>query len=673
MTTPPLAALAVKVIEHPLARRMKGTKVGRVLRATPGADRAWRGLNHRYASRARSGASGVTPFVILGQARTGSNLLQTELCRRWPEVRCLGEEYGPDRRRQRPGETTGEVTARVFAATDEHPVVGCRVFYGHVTAAEFGDLLKTSGIKVVHLRRRNILRRYVSLQIALHNDVWARGRRRAAPPIDDRAVTIDVDDFIESSTVAAERRTDLERALADAGVAVLDVWYEELSARLDPELRRIASFLGLGEPVRESEPVLMRQNPEPLRLLVRNYAEVERRLARTSMREFLDAEDDGIRRRGQSPTCWPTEEQELLLRGALLPVGEAADPFVQWRNLTNPDDIDEGSRRLYPLVYRNLRRAGVETTFDIVMRHAYVQASARNQMLLRTLERVLGHLHGAEVPVLVLKGAALTVLHYRDRGARPMNDLDVLVPRELIGRTLEVLRADGWGYSWPEHERMIEPLRLRHGVTLQQGDDEVDVHWHTLAVCMNPGLDTDLWDASVELVVGGQRARALGPADQLLHAFAHGLRYNEFPPLRWVADAHVVITSSGSELDWDRLLRLSTRHGLAAYTSQALTFLDRLFPTIVPPPVLAAARALPISRRERRQFERAIRPSHWLPKLWDRYRQSEPDRSALGAAVGFAPVLRTAYDVDHLWQLPRRAVARMQGARRHDPIGTGDG
>ena len=46
-----LAVLAVTVIENPLARRVRRTKVGCMLRATPGADRAWRKLTDLYAKQ----------------------------------------------------------------------------------------------------------------------------------------------------------------------------------------------------------------------------------------------------------------------------------------------------------------------------------------------------------------------------------------------------------------------------------------------------------------------------------------------------------------------------------------------------------------------------------------------------------------------------------------------
>jgi LPS sulfotransferase NodH len=314
-----LTVLAVAVVESPIARRFAHTSIGRELRASRIADRAIRSLKDRHrmavitrsvvlqhrlgrrepyraaaaggtTARGRAPEAAVTPFLILSSPRSGSTLVKTELARRWPEIRCLNEEYSRAGRLGVPPETTDEVTARVFAATNGQLIVGCKLFYAHVTVAEVQLILTMPGMKVLHLRRRNILRRYVSLQIARTNNVWSRHPRQASPNTDDRAVTVDVDDFIDDSFLAVERQRQVEQVVAAAGVDVLDVWYEDLSEHLDAELRRMACFLGAGAPAYESEPVMARQNPEPLRLLIRNYAEVHRRLSRTPMRVYLDPE-----------------------------------------------------------------------------------------------------------------------------------------------------------------------------------------------------------------------------------------------------------------------------------------------------------------------------------------------------------------------------------------------
>jgi hypothetical protein len=473
----------------------------------------------------------------------------------------------------------------------------------------------------------------------------------------------------------AETYRYVEKLLAGSGAEVLDVWYEDLVADLDAECRRVARFLGAGDPRLAGKPRLARQNPEPLRLLVRNYAEVCRRLANTPMCEYLDVQDvelaRGRSRRANAPrTCWPTEQQELLLRAALASPDRAGDAFVEWRNVSDPDDVDDGSRRLFPLLYRSLRRAELETSMDDELKRSYVDTSVRNQQLFRTFEGVLGRLDDVGVPTLVLKGAALTVLFYGDRGVRPMADLDVLVPRDVAEHAVDVLRADGWEFGrrrsgGPLHEL----LPARHSVMLRRGSDELDVHWHPFSESKQTDLDAAFWELAVDLEIGARQTRALAPADQLLHTFVHGLRYNPVPPLRWIADAHVVVRSSGAGVDWDRLVGLAEQCRLVAPVSAAVAYLHRQFPGVVPEPVVEAVGSLPVTRAERRAFDDVTR-AHWVlgsgRHMWRQYRRREPDRGLVRSIPGFVDELRVVYDLHHPWQLPERVVAGVRQRRRRD-------
>ncbi|MBZ5608241.1 MAG: nucleotidyltransferase family protein [Acidobacteriia bacterium] len=49
--------------------------------------------------------------------------------------------------------------------------------------------------------------------------------------------------------------------------------------------------------------------------------------------------------------------------------------------------------------------------------------------------------HGC--PTLVLKGMALTLLHYRDMALRPMSDLDILVPEDRAPEVVGLVQRDG--------------------------------------------------------------------------------------------------------------------------------------------------------------------------------------------------------------------------------------
>src|SRR5829696_4831997 len=112
--------------------------------------------------------------------------------------------------------------------------------------------------------------------------------------------------------------------------------------------------------------------------------------------------------------CWPTRTQELILRAALLGRSEAIDAWNQWKQNANLDEFDAGSHRMIPQLYRNLRNHGVEDplleTFSAINSY-YLQ---RNEMLMGKASQVLEAFHEAGIPTIVLKGAALIQLYYKD-------------------------------------------------------------------------------------------------------------------------------------------------------------------------------------------------------------------------------------------------------------------
>ena len=58
--------------------------------------------------------------------------------------------------------------------------------------------------------------------------------------------------------------------------------------------------------------------------------------------------------------CWPTESQTCLLRAALLTGRPGLEAWETWRaRCDDPAAIDDGSKRLLPLLYQNLRAQAV--------------------------------------------------------------------------------------------------------------------------------------------------------------------------------------------------------------------------------------------------------------------------------------------------------------------------
>jgi LPS sulfotransferase NodH len=284
--------------DNAVIRRLARSGVGRRIRVGHFAVRFRRLLATRALARGLANASstatrspslppapgtGPVRFVIVCEHRTGSNLLVTELHRRWPEIRMAGEAYG---RRRMAGETTAHVTDRVFTSAPPDRIVGCKVMYGHVTWHELQQILRADGMRAIHLRRDNLLRRYVSLQIAGQTGYWIDTQEDRGPASDPPRVVIDIDRFLEASVLSLERSKQADRALAQ--VPSIEVWFEDVTADVDGELRRIGTFLGASDPVYEGSTTLRRQNAARLRDLVLNYDDLVAALTGTPMARFLD-------------------------------------------------------------------------------------------------------------------------------------------------------------------------------------------------------------------------------------------------------------------------------------------------------------------------------------------------------------------------------------------------
>jgi hypothetical protein len=358
---------------------------------------------------------------------------------------------------------------------------------------------------------------------------------------------------------------------------------------------------------------------------------------------------------------WPTPDQELLLRASLLPGPAAAEAWSELRPRFDLDDIDAGSQRLFPLLYRNLRRERIDDSGWPKLKRMYLHTWSRNHMLFHHAGLLLDHLARAGIPTLLLKGAALVHTYYDgDIGLRPMNDLDLAVPATRATQAAEVLSHAGWSARYT-----ITPsfLRIKHaGVFEGGGGRECDLHWHVFEECCRPGDDDDLWQASKEIEFSGRRTRVLSPSDQLLHVCAHGAKWAHEPGIRWIADAMLVLATG--PIDWPRVVEQARRRRYVIRMRETLGFLHARMMAPVPDSVLDTLAARPVSRLERfesRILQREHRLLGQLLLYWCHHRRAH-DGGALSAALTFPAYLRHAWGFATLREVPAGALAR--AARR---------
>ncbi|HEX8206069.1 MAG TPA: nucleotidyltransferase family protein, partial [Solirubrobacteraceae bacterium] len=249
-----------------------------------------------------------------------------------------------------------------------------------------------------------------------------------------------------------------------------------------------------------------------------------------------------------APAWLPAPEHELLLRAALLDGDAAGDAWRRWQAAHSDGHLDVGSFRLLPLVYRNLSAQGGDHVWLGRLKGVYRRSWVLNQELFARSAPVVARLDAAGIPTLLLKGAGLALAHYRDAGARPMDDLDVAVPLADAPAAIGQLRAAGLE---PRRPLTGDLVGLSHAETFADaGERAIDLHWDLLRWA---GRDEAIWDDAVPVDLRGVATRAPSATDQVLLVAAHAAYWNAWiHPVRWVADLHVLLRSP---IDWPRLER----------------------------------------------------------------------------------------------------------------------
>jgi LPS sulfotransferase NodH len=255
----------------------------------PGIPREWAGNNRSYV-----------PFLILSTQRTGSTLL-SQLLRSHPMVVSFDEilhqghiafatpgfKHTRGRSvRARDAMPVRFLERRVYAGyRDDVAAVGCKVHYVHLERVDFAPIRRwladRRDIRVIHLERRNQLRRYLSLMIARTTGTW---HATDAGGTDSVRIRLDPDECLEFFSESEK----LHRTYAElfAGHPVLDVQYEELATDRRHVEGRVLEFLDL--PGRPLHADLVKSRTRPLAESIENYDLLRQSFAGTPYEAYLD-------------------------------------------------------------------------------------------------------------------------------------------------------------------------------------------------------------------------------------------------------------------------------------------------------------------------------------------------------------------------------------------------
>lgn len=266
-------------------------------------------------------------FVILGDMRTGSNLLEESL-NAYEGLRSHGELFNPlfvghEGQQTGFGMTIEErardplaLIARMIGGTEG--VAGFRLFPGHDPRVLDHCLAEPRCAKVV--LARNPVDSYVSLKIARKTGQWWLG-----DPVTARTATIrfDAQEFDAFVRRLQSFYGQVRRTLQTTAQTAFHVHYDDLG---DPGvLDGVARWLGATGSAGPARKGLV-QNPEPLNRKVENFGEMEATLGRADAFDMFRIPDLEPRRGPNVPSWLASEPLGLIfmpLAGG--PTGRVAD------------------------------------------------------------------------------------------------------------------------------------------------------------------------------------------------------------------------------------------------------------------------------------------------------------------------------------------------------------
>ena len=371
-----------------------------------------------------------------------------------------------------------------------------------------------------------------------------------------------------------------------------------------------------------------------------------------------------MRLQGDGNNCWPTPQQELLLRATLGHGEDARRAWLAWKSTADIARLDVASNRLLPLLYRNLLAQNIEDPLMDHLKAAYRRQWYKNQVAFRHMAGMLCSFHNAGIKTLILKGAPLVLLYYRDHGVRPMADIDVLVPVEQALPAVDLLKRLGWKRAdrWPErfHESYISVGNATGFI--DSSSQQLDLHWHVMPECCQPDADESFWSGAVATRIHDVPTLTLNSSDHLLHVCTHGLRWDPLPPFRWVADAMAIINAD-AELDWDRLAAQARKRRLLWPIKEALRYLRHRFAAPVPDGALRVIENTPTAAIDRVEYRyKSVRhrknPFGYLPVHWFNYVRLENGVGSEPGVIGFARYLQRLCGVESLPRLVAYGAGR---------------
>jgi hypothetical protein len=239
-----------------------------------------------------------------------------------------------------------------------------------------------------------------------------------------------------------------------------------------------------------------------------------------------------------------------------------------------------------PILYKIMEKQGA-VEFPVVIRDyfkaAFLLNHFRNETLLNDLKNLLGLFQKENIPIVLLKGAALFTTIYEYPALRPMDDLDLLVYEENLEKAHHLFINAGYPLTgkeyWPWWRKFGGARNYSRGSAL------VELHWN-LGGPDFPLSSAEVFARAKKIVVSGAQALTLSPEDFLLYHLYHAVYHHANLKLIWLMDIVKITTSWKEEIKWKRFWEKAKALNIAPGVGLGLREAKEILGAYVPDEIL---------------------------------------------------------------------------------------
>lgn len=245
------------------------------------------------------------------------------------------------------------------------------------------------------------------------------------------------------------------------------------------------------------------------------------------------------------------------------------------------------AHRVAPLMYQSLNehvREHVPETFLKIFEKFYQASKKHGTHLSQNLAAIIRRLNQHNIFCITFKGPTLATIAYGDAGLRFSGDLDILIAKENVLKTIQLLTQNGFKLAKDlTKEELLKLIENYYECNLVNTDGTVviDLHWSFSSknypfICERNYLT----NVQNSVTIDNQRIPCLTIEDLLLYLCVHGSKHLWFR-LEWICDIAGLIQSY-PQIITPHLIMHAKKRGIQRYLALGLMLAKQLLDAPIP-------------------------------------------------------------------------------------------